>query len=201
MNSLKKLLLLNLGYNKIEEVNMYEIPNQIVSVNLTGNPCVVVDDPIEDFRKPFVLYFPHLEYLNALEISVGERLVYTGKITDPLSVKNIMLKYSEDLELLEKTQKEEFKEELGKLQGERGKIDKEFCEVGETASIIDKTEGIFKSSIQRRKELKEGNLAKLSNLQGKIEQLAEKFSALELDNMNMGKELDIMSKMTDHINI
>ena len=104
LNHLVKLAFLDMSKNKISELDVKQLPPNLMILKLSGNPCT--NNP--NYRKNVVTGLPSLEELDKLKVLPSERLTYQGLI------KNVNVE-----ELLAKLQKERKEEDA------RDKMEKE----------------------------------------------------------------------------
>lgn len=73
MKTLKNLLFLNLANNKIQSLDLTQIPEEISILKLGGNPCT----ENENYRTEVIQYFEYLDELDGISVT-RERFLLSG---------------------------------------------------------------------------------------------------------------------------
>ena len=96
---LKQLLCLDLSHNRIEEVDLGQLPPNLLSLTLTGNPIeqrARESGKISQYRKPFVLQLDSLQQMDKIEIIAAEKMTYQGILPRKVNLDEMLRKKAQD---------------------------------------------------------------------------------------------------------
>ena len=154
-------------------------------LKLNNNPCAEVTD----YRKLIVLRLEKLEELDGAEVTIEERLLYKGLLTNGLAVKIA----EEELKKRLARALEPKKVKPRMTQEEKNESVREFAAVTELDGIIEQTQKLIKNSHKRLEEAREESLKRIEEVNDKFVQLL-KNKTNKWDRVQLNKNGDKQEK-------